>query len=75
MIQITVGGDPDHCRKSGNTASGKMFTCFSRNPAQVNSLNGETSLTSLRHKSSIPKLLNVENNSLVNACASLKLDI
>ena len=56
-------------------ALGKVCECSSRNPAQVNNLKGVTSLTFLWHKSSIRELLNVQNKSLVNACASLKLNI
>ena len=44
--ESTVGSDEGHCRKRGNKALGKAYKCFSRNPAQVNDLNGVTSSTS-----------------------------
>ena len=41
----------------------KACKCFSRNPAQVNDLNGVESSTSVWHKSHITQFLNVESKS------------
>ena len=41
-------------RSEGARLLGKACKCFSRNPAQVNYLNGVASLTSVWCKSSIP---------------------
>ena len=65
-MNITVGSE--ETRLLGITCK-----CFSRNPAQVNDLNGVASSTSVWHKFSIPWLLRVESKSLGNACPSLKL--
>ena len=67
-MKITVGSEEARLL-------GKACKCFSRNPAQVNDLNGAVSSTFVWQKSSIPQLLNVDSKSLVNACASLKLNI
>ena len=67
-MKITVGGEETRLL-------GKACKCFSRILAQVNDLNGVASSTSMRYTSSTPSLLNVESKSLVNACASLTLNI
>ena len=72
MIKITVESEETRL-------SDKACKCFSRNPAQVNDLNGVASSTCVWNKFSIPQSLNVESKSLVLVlvlvftCTSLKL--
>ena len=48
--------------------------CFSKNPAQVNDLNGVASLTSVWHKSSILQLANMESRLLLWCFSRLTKD-
>ena len=56
-MKIAVGSEETRLK-------GKACKCLSRNPVPVNDLNGVVSSTSVRYKSSITQLLNVESKSL-----------